>query len=121
MASVGSAPSTLNIRAVAGEPVDILVPILDSTGAVVTSAGSPSWGSEAQIRATAESDTVLFTFSTSIEAGKARIQATSIQTADWQDNWVKFRNRWDLVVTDTDEQPHFICGGWVLLYPTVTR
>lgn len=121
MASLGTPPSTLNLRIVAGEPVDFTVPILKSDGTLDTSAGSPSWDSEAQIRTSYESEIVLFTFTTSILAGLVRVQAPSSATATWQAEWNNFRNRWDLVVTDLDDLPHVLCGGWVYLYPTVTR
>lgn len=121
MPSLGTPPGRLNLRVVAGEAVDINIPILDSDGQLVTSASSPGWSCAAQIRTSIDAEAPLFVFNTSISAGVVRVRADDVETLEWQDDWTRFRERWDLVVTDEDGLSHWLCAGWVLLYTTVTR
>lgn len=121
MASLGTPPGRLNLRVVAGEPFELTVPILDGTGTLVSGADSPAWQSEAMIRTEFDSETALYEFTTSITAGNVLIQATAEHTAGWQDDWANFRNPWDLMVIDDDDEVHYICAGIVSLYTTITR
>lgn len=121
MPSLGTPPGRLNLRVVAGEAVDISIPILDGDGELATSATSPGWSSAAQIRTSFDAESPLFVFNTSISAGVVRVRADDIDTLDWQDDWTNFRQRWDLVVTDDDGVSHWICAGLVTLYTTITR
>ena len=121
MASLGTPPGRLNLRVVAGEPVDVRVPILDGNGATVLTATGPEWTIAAQVRTTFDAATALYTFTTSLSVGIARIQADGDDTADWLANWTDLRYPWDLVITDPAGDNHVICSGWVTVYPTVTR
>lgn len=121
MPSLGTPPGRLNLRVVAGEAVDVSIPILDGNGELATSATSPGWSTAAQIRTSIDDESPLFVFNTSILAGVVRVQADDVDTLDWQADWTRFRQRWDLVVTDADGVYHWICAGWVSLYTTITR
>ena len=121
MATVGTPPGRLNLRVVAGEPVDVSIPVLDGNDAVVLTATAPSWEIAAQIRTAYTADTALYEFTSSLSVGIARIQAPGADTADWATDWENLRNPWDLLVTDDEGKPHVICSGWVIVYPTITR
>lgn len=121
MPSLGTPPGRLNLRVVAGEAVDISIPIIDADSEAVTDASSPEWSCAAQIRTSFDAESPLFVFNTSIAGGVVRVQADDTETLEWQDEWTLFRQRWDLVVTDDNGDTHWICAGWVTLYTTVTR
>lgn len=115
MAVIGAHPARVDLAVHAGESVDFTIPVLDEAGVAVTSLAG--WSAAAQIRAAADSPTVLATLTATIDDVAVDVTATPADTSSW--SW--HAAQWDLVITDPTGAPHILCAGWVRLYPTTTR
>lgn len=117
-----------SITVQAGERLELLIPVLDATGAPVDIAG---WSGRSQVRAGWRSDTLLHEWTSTGEApnadivsgtgGGVRLTATPTETDGWLDAWPGGRRTFDVIVTDLDGEPH-VLGPWALrLLPRITR
>lgn len=94
----------------AGEPFDLLIPILDRDGdpVEITAGEVPGWSAEAQVRRNALSCEVLHEWTTGGDApnaeivagdpGKVRLRASATETASWQD-WPDYTVGFDVEIT----------------------
>ena len=114
MTTLGTHPPRIDLTVRAGEPVDFTVPVLDETGVAVSSL--TGWTPTAQVRA-ATGQPVLATLTCTVAGGSVQVTATGVDTMAW--SWTSAQ--WDLVLTSPAGVPHVLCGGWIRLYPTITR
>lgn len=110
MANVGKSPKSLNILAVAGEPLDVRVTIdplpTDTTG----------WAGYAHIG----TDPVVTKLTVTINDGVVRIQTSAANTLAWQTEWDS-NKKWDLLVVDNAGVPQYVAAGFVNVFHTITR
>lgn len=125
--TVGSLPNRVDLTVLAGEALELSVPILDGAGAPVPAADLAS--ARAQVRKSIDDPTVLHTFTGSITGTTAAVvvlSATSAVTSGWQSDWPGTSPRtvmwWDLEVTDSGGTAHQVTvPGTVTLVWQVTR
>lgn len=108
------APCTtrVDVTVNAGEPMDLLVPILQADGdpLEIPPGTEQDWAVEAMVRRNALACTALHTWSTSGdtpnafivpgEAAQVRLTATAAETSGWQADWPDYTCSWDLEVTE---------------------
>lgn len=110
MTVIGTHPARLDLYVHAGDPVDVGVPVLDSTGAAVT---LTSWTASAQAQDV--DGQVLYDFAPTIVDGQIQIAATSTQTAEW--TWTPYAARLVVTATPPGGGPIPVATGWVRFYP----
>lgn len=115
--TLGTHPPRIDLVVHAGEPIDFTVPILNEDGSAVTFSLA-GWTPTAQIRVAA-GQPVLATLTCTIIGTSVAVTATGAETAAW--SWPSSSGQWDLVLTSPAGIPHILCGGWVRLYPSITR
>jgi hypothetical protein len=123
----------LDVKFIAGDPIDLTVPILDRNDEPVPIASAAGWSGGAQIRRHWAATTVLHSWTTEgVDAnaeivpgpeGAIRLTATGAETAAWQSSWPEFNAHWDIEVStpDTAESPQTIAAGRIRLRPQYTR
>jgi len=133
------APVTTHYRitANAGDPLDLLIPILDRDGDPVriTPGEVPLWSASAQVRRNVIACEVLHEWRTDGAApnaeivpgdpAKVRLLASASETAAWQD-WPDYTVGWDLEVTGPPVPlgpggPHRIASALMRVNPRYTR
>ncbi|MFC5997100.1 hypothetical protein ACFQE5_23080 [Pseudonocardia hispaniensis] len=138
--TVATATTLIDLEVNPGDPIDLLVPILDANDAPVQIDDPAGWSARSQVRATWQAGQVLHEWTTTGAApnaeivaglpGHVRLTATPEQTAAWQQTWPALDVAWDLDVTepatgpddpDGGPTPHRIAKGRIRLNPQITR
>jgi hypothetical protein len=96
----------------AGEPFDLLLPILECDGepVAIPIGTEGSWSARAQVRRNALASTVLHEWNTAGAnpnafivpgtPGQVRLLATDTETSAWQATWPDYTCGWDVEVTE---------------------
>lgn len=130
--TVGTLPTRIDIQLLAGERLEVNVPVLDGNGAAVAAASLLS--ARAQVRQRVGSGTVLYTFTTAdsttaqitgTSAAVVKLLATPTVTAGWRTSWPGDPPRslvwWNLEVTDSSSVAHQITSpGTITLFHQIT-
>jgi hypothetical protein len=125
----------VSIEINAGEPINILIPILDDNGdPVEIAAGSEDqWSAQAKVRRNALASEVLHEWSTAGvepnafvvagDPGQVRLVALASETTAWEADWPDWTCGFDLEVTEPTpaSSPWRICEGPLRLRPQYTR
>jgi hypothetical protein len=102
----------VDVEANAGEPFDVLLPILDCDGepVAIPIGTEGAWSARSQVRRNALAEAVLQEWSTAGDTpnavivpgtpGKVRLLATDAQTSAWQALWPDYTCSWDVEVTE---------------------
>lgn len=126
-------PTRIDLGFIPGDPVDVLVPILDDNQdpVEITSGQAASWAAKASVRRNEASTVVLHEWSTVAAPTKCvivpgtpanvHLLATSAETAAWQDVWPEWVAHWDLQVTPPGIDPQTIAAGQICLRPQYTH
>ena len=125
--------TVLNVEFIAGDPIDLLVPILDANDNPVPIVDATGWSGGAQVRRHWAASTVLHSWTTTGDdpnaeivpgpEGQIRLTATGAETGAWQTEWPELNAHWDIEVStpDTAESPQTIAVGRVRLRPQYTH
>lgn len=130
--TVRAAVTRVDVDVIAGDPLDLTVPLLDdATEQPVPITSAAGWSGRAQIRRNIHSTVVLHEFTTTGPnptsyvvtgtAGAIRLTATAAQTGAWQQVWPSWVTGWDLDVTDPTGAVHQVATGLIRLRPQYTR
>lgn len=109
MTAVGYHPQRLDLYVHAGDPIDVAIPVLDSTGA-----SQPLAGWQAGALAHHSNGVLLHDFVPEIVDNRIRVAATPAQTAAWQ--WPVHAARLVVTATPPSAGPVPITIGWIRLY-----
>jgi hypothetical protein len=132
------APCTtrIDVEVLAGEPLDMLIPILDDNNDPVSiPAGTETaWSAGAQVRRNVLATTVLHEWSTAADPpnaliipgdeAKIRLTATATETTTWQTDWPDWTCSWSLELTEpaiNGGAPHRLAQGLFRINPETTR
>jgi hypothetical protein len=128
--------SRVDVDANAGEPFDLLLPILECDGEpVAIPVGTEgSWSARAQVRRNALASSVLQEWNTAGDnpnavivpgtPGKVRLVSSDAETTAWQTGWSDYTCGWDVEVTEpatNGGETHRIAEGAFRLRPQYTR
>jgi hypothetical protein len=123
--------TSINVEIIPGDPIDMLVPILDDNDGPVEilDADVALWSARSEIRRHWAATRVLHEWDTTdgdaeIVPGaeaKVRLTATAAVTADWQETWPELDAHWDLQVTPPGAESQTIAAGRFRLRPQYTR
>jgi hypothetical protein len=133
--SVHPATTRVSVEVNAGEPINLLIPILDDNGdpVEITPGSESGWSAHAKIRRNALAGEVLHEWSTDGaepnaiivpgSPGHVRLVATATETTAWETSWVDWTVGWDLEVTTPapNAETWRICQGLWRLLPQYTR
>jgi hypothetical protein len=114
--TVGAWPEEIDVEVYAGEPVDFTVPALDDDDVAQDVTG---WSGVAQVRRY-PGGPLLHAFTLTLSAAGVQVTATGTQTAAWA-AWSTRAARWDLWITEPDEDPRPLCRGRVLVRTRISE
>jgi hypothetical protein len=114
--TVGNLPDDVDVEVYAGEPVDFTVPVLDDDAAEQDVTG---WTGTAQVRRY-PGGPLLHTWTLALSDAGVQVTATGEQTAAFT-SWPTRQARWDLWVTEPDEDPRPICRGRVIVRSRISE
>jgi hypothetical protein len=109
MTQIGAHPQRLDLVVHAGDPIDVGIPVYDSSGATVTLSG---WTASAH--ALDLNGTVLWDFTPSIVSNQIRLVATSAQTGAW--SWSPYAVQLVVTATPAAGAPVPVTNGWIRFY-----
>lgn len=129
------ATTRVSVEVNAGEPINLLIPILDDNGdpVEITSGAAGTWSVRAQVRRNALAADVLHEWTTGADEPNAfivagaqaqvRLVATSSETTAWETTWPDWTCGWDLEVTEPAPSTSTwrLCQGPFRLRPQYTR
>lgn len=129
------ATTRVSIEVNAGEPINLLIPILDDNGdpVEISEGAVDTWSARAHVRRNVLAADVLHEWSTGgdepnafIVAGtpaQVRLVATASETTAWEATWADWTCGWDLEVTEPppSSEPWRLCKGPFRLLPQYTR
>ena len=109
MTVLGAHPARLDLVVHPGDPVDLLVPVLDGDGEAQSLSG---WS----VAATASdpNGTVLHNFTATISGTSIRVSATTAETRAWA--WSCYAARLVVTGTPVSEAAVELAVGWIRLY-----
>jgi len=110
MTEIGRHPQRLDLTVHAGDPIDVGIPVYDTTGTAVTLSG---WTAAAH--ALDVNGVVLWDFAPAIVANEIRVTATSAQTGAWA--WSNYAVRFVVTATPAAGAPQPVTIGWIRFYP----
>lgn len=120
----------IDLEFIPGDPIDLLVPVLDDNDdpVTITEDVAPLWSARSVVRRHWAATRVLHEWSTqdgSAEVvpgtpGQVRLLASSAVTAAWQTGWPELAAHWDLEVVPPGVEPQTIASGRVVLKPQYT-
>lgn len=108
--------SEVDVEVYAGEPVDFTVPVLDADDVEQDVTG---WTGTAQVRRY-PGGPLLHTWTLALSSDGVRVTATGEETADFT-TWPTRQARWDLWVTEPDEEARPVCRGRVLVRSRISQ
>lgn len=125
----------MSIEINAGEPINLLIPILDDNGdpVEILEGDVSDWSARAQVRRNALASEVLHEWSTAgaepnafiVPGNPAHVRLTALasETTAWEADWVDWTCGWDLELSDPDpaSSPSRLCAGPFRLNPQYTR
>ena len=114
--TVGAFPDDVDVEVYAGEPVDFTLPVLDANNVEHSVAG---WTGIAQVRRY-PGGPLLHTWTLELGADGVTVSATPTQTAAFV-GWGSHVARWDLWLTEPDQDPRPLCAGRVLVRSRISE